>query len=75
MGGNRGDSLFTGIFPSGLSCILSFTRLVGRKQPVKAQSRTLNPEGQAGGHYILSRKVLREALAASGCLARASTSS
>ena len=44
---------FTGIFPSGLSCILSFTRLVGRKQPVKAQSRTLNPEGQAGGHLHL----------------------
>ena len=34
---------FTGILPSGLSCILSFTRLVGRKHSVKAQSRTLSP--------------------------------
>ena len=69
---------FTGIFPSGLSCILSFTRLVGRKQPVRAQSCTLNPactKARQVGTYILSRKVLREALAVSGCLARASTSS
>lgn len=52
---------FTGIFPSGLSCILSFTRLVGQKarrqarRPAhsalrsKARHLHLVQEGGAGG--------------------------
>lgn len=69
---------FTGIFPSGFSCILSFTRLVGQKAACQALGLgDIAPQAKArqAGTYILSRKVLREALAVSGCLTRASTSS
>lgn len=82
--GRAGEThFFTGIFPSGLSCILSFTRLVGRKVAYQGPGAgTWSPHAdvrhtEAGhtGTYILSKKVLREALAVSGCLTRASTSS
>lgn len=70
---------FTGIFPSELSCILSFTRLVGRKQPVRPWAGTLSrpppPKDRQTGTYILSRKVVRGALAVSGCFTRVSISS
>lgn len=77
VGRERETHFFTGILPSGLSCILSFTRLVGQKTPVRPWGWHSVPHSEAGpaGTYILSRKVVRGALAVSGCLARASISS
>lgn len=78
--GSWGTHFFTGIFPSALSCILSFTRLQGQRAVCQGLGlmhlrHRLRTQGSGLGAYILSRNVMRGALAVSGCLAKVRTSS
>lgn len=77
-GGSRGDSLLHRNLPFRVELHPELHQADGQKAARQGPGLApLAPQAKArlAGTYILSRKVLRQALAVSGCLARARTSS